>query len=1463
MSVRLLRGCFHLLLLFSAGLGAQSYTVSLSSLQSVHVSLDEGCTATIGVHQLLTGDFGGAPASEFSISILDGNTGNGAVIDGCGVFTYQVVAGPNIIGFSTAWGTVVAEDKRSPVLVELPVAPTPLFCHSLAAVDVNQLAANISRCWQQSGQSHLSLNNSLHPQLEARLLAAGGLPNFSDGCSAVTICVNDRLLENNACGNTILRRTFTARDGDCANADGTENPPTLAAYDILFTRPNLADVLGAAPVIDLDCSQYNPTDPNPVPAISDFPFVLDAAGYPIYLDANFCQLAATYTDGPRVVTCPETYKFTRTFTVIDWCQPALPPRTFTQLVKVGDFHPPVISPPTQDLDFDGLADEGPLRFGATTEGCNGLFVIPAPPVSDNCSAFQVQAFIYRNGQLESAPSGPYSLSTVAVANVPLGTHILRYVATDACGNQTSLDMPILVEDDTAPSAICEDDLHISLGIQGIATIQASDLNAASSDHCGLVSFRLARLGGNNTALSPYAASLVVSCQDLGTLRLGLEVSDAAGNLNFCWLDVLVEDKLHPLCAPPISYALECTDLQGSFPDNIQRFFEQDPLAAAVLLDNQFGSASTLDNCPGSQITQSVFDGRNSCGIGSIQRSFISTDAQGLVNTGNCRQFLAIGARHDYSIMFPADAEANDCVAPDYMGLSAETAACDLLNIATRVDTFQSLAAECYKLRFTYEVINWCEYNGSSAAYTIPRNADANNVVGEAIWLHVTPGSGPGIQNDLAFLDRDQDRNNQNSTANLDTGDGGLLAGSHPGGYGVDGSRGAFRYQQFVKVFDHTPPVLLLPQPEAPGLAMDNSCLGSISLPFRVDDLCSPGSVNFSAQLDIFIDDSNGDGIFTLTEFMPSRDVSATIASDSTAGDFTIQLTGVPIGEHAVRLIASDGCGNIRVGLVRFSIIDRKAPTPICINGLTVTLMPDEAAGGQAAIWVADFLASAASDCSGPVRYAIYRDSDALSTAFTPSVQDTGLLLSCADDSLLLLRIYAIDAAGNYDYCQTSLQVQQHDSQPCTPPSTGTLSGQILTLDDEALGGVTVYITGETEQIASTDALGFFSFQELNFGEDYTLLPFADSDHMNGVTTFDILAISRHILGLFPFTSPYQYIAADANRSQEITVRDLIVIRRLILGLDDNFDNNTSWRFIEANYTFPEANNPWAEVFPEVANFNNFAFSQLADFTAVKVGDINRDADPRRMLNTGNAQESVRGRSAAAILEARLLSPIQTIPDGPPQAQAPSQQQWAVYATDSKLLGLQATWSLAEGISLVEISDGQLRLSEHFGLRFLDRAWITMSYQQSTEPLSTESPLFYITVAQNMANPEKYPLRLGSQHTTAEAYPTAGDIIGLELGYTQESNEPSTAAAANQLYQNTPNPFNEQTSITYTAAVAGSARLLIHDSQGRLVADISQNAQRGYNAFLLQRQQLPAAGGVYTYTLRLGNFSASRRMLALE
>ncbi len=109
----------------------------------------------------------------------------------------------------------------------------------------------------------------------------------------------------------------------------------------------------------------------------------------------------------------------------------------------------------------------------------------------------------------------------------------------------------------------------------------------------------------------------------------------------------------------------------------------------------------------------------------------------------------------------------------------------------------------------------------------------------------------------------------------------------------------------------------------------------------------------------------------------------------------------------------------------------------------------------------------------------------------------------------------------------------------------------------------------------------------------------------GVTTYDMVLISRHILGIALLDSPYKMIAADVNDSHTISTLDLVDIQRLILLLYEDFPNNTSWRFVDALYDFPDPTNPWAEVFPENVYVNPYDATQAysVDFVAIKVGDV--------------------------------------------------------------------------------------------------------------------------------------------------------------------------------------------------------------------------------------------------------------------
>lgn len=118
-------------------------------------------------------------------------------------------------------------------------------------------------------------------------------------------------------------------------------------------------------------------------------------------------------------------------------------------------------------------------------------------------------------------------------------------------------------------------------------------------------------------------------------------------------------------------------------------------------------------------------------------------------------------------------------------------------------------------------------------------------------------------------------------------------------------------------------------------------------------------------------------------------------------------------------------------------------------------------------------------------------------------------------------------------------------------------------------GVEFIFNGLCNPATSLD--GYFEMQscgltpntgDISYGVKYSLGDNEWDYYLNGVTTFDVVLVNRHILGTDPFTSPFEYIAADVNNSGTVTTFDAIKIRKLILGIDSEFSVN-SWRYVPA------------------------------------------------------------------------------------------------------------------------------------------------------------------------------------------------------------------------------------------------------------------------------------------------------------
>jgi len=1384
------------------------------------------------------------PGYTIFIAIVDdgfmpiaSNTPSILVVDN---FVFLPPTSPLNLDFETCWGVVNAEDKTPPAVVTTP-DDVDLLCVDFEndANNVTTLPASVDRCYRVNSFDGSTVSGTKSPALRARLLAgrpssAGALvPTFTDGCTnQIEVCVNDVVTFDSTdpdCNDIVITRTFTATEVvNCPAAGGEGNPSVTASYDLNFTRPSLDDLDAdnIDEVVEYElCGTQNPTRADyPAPRPGDFPFLrVGTRTFPLMDGDATCNIGVTFSDGAPIQTCPFTYKFVRTYTVIDWCDPS-DIRTFTQVVKVGDTTAPTFTGPTAPVR------NGDLIFGTNAGNiCAAFLRLDGVTAIDNCSGTDVtiSASVFPGADLSVTPIGSFNVvpgGTPELSSaIPAGRHLLRYVTTDACGNSRTDDFTFVVEDQTPPVAICEDGLNISItgsNQGGFVVLTPDNLDAGSYDDCSGITRSIARVGDNNLPLAGqnYGPTIRLICEDLGVVRVGLRVEDAIGNVNLCWLDVLVEDKLAPTCVAPASTTINCDVYNETLPADIMD-------ASDETLDGLFGSAVGVDNC-GTTIAQTIEGVVNSCGVGQLIRTFTSTDGAGSTNTNNCLQVIDVIGIHNYRLTFPVDVSGRCEVIPGYAGVVAEELACDLITTTLDVDTLrtQNAGDECFKLRIEYDVINWCEYNSLGEPYVISRDADGalnrsrevRDLEEDVLYVNVIPRNTATTDDDFAFISLNADRtfNPGGAQKDQDLGDNGNNDDDDDDTYGTNvyDSRGFFRYTQFIKIYDEVAPEITFDAYDDCFVGNDASCKTTVELEFVASDECSDATV--VVDLDPAYNAATG--------FVPGSVPGLEVrVNEGDNGEFTVIATNVPAGQHAIRVRASDGCGNFDTQIIEFCVVADRTPTPICIQTLTVVLADDGMGGGTAAIWASDFIASPINDCENGLvsKYSLYRATEATGNpAFVPVVGFDGVQdIDCDDfaNGTIRVRLYAFDDLGSTpNFCEVVVEVQ--DNAGHCGGSDGDLSGLIATDENEALEGVTVNLTGGMDAQTLTAADGTFRFTNLVPGGDYTVQPTYDvAPNLRELKTSDLSYIIGNILGTQTFDSPYDYIAADVNRDMEMNIFDVVYESQLILGLIDRFEAG-SWVFVDARATIDVAN-PYGEAFPEVYNVNDLLGTvNGVSFVAIELGNPFTEAG--RSVGYLNV-EDVRFEAG---------------------------QTRAIVLDGSELAGFQGTIELSAGLELISadyIGEGGLNLNRAgegmIAIALRDAATLTLEVRATAAGQLSE--LIALTDAM----------------TIREGVAMNGSSNELALAFAPSV---APATAQNALFQNTPNPVADVTTIRFELAEAGAATLTVRDVAGKLILNRELDAVAGANRVELTNID---ASGVLTYTLTSGDFTASRKMVVVR
>lgn len=375
-----------------------------------------------------------------------------------------------------------------------------------------------------------------------------------------------------------------------------------------------------------------------------------------------------------------------------------------------------------------------------------------------------------------------------------------------------------------------------------------------------------------------------------------------------------------------------------------------------------------------------------------------------------------------------------------------------------------------------------------------------------------------------------------------------------------GAGGYWEHEQVLKVEDHSPPEIFCSFGSFMKVTTPD-CFGTVELPPPVVKDCSP-------EIEIIVDSPLGSGFGPFPE--------------------------VPLGSYPVTYTVFDQCGNLASCSFILQVVDAKKPTPLCDNGLVVELMQTG---------MVELPASALDEGS----YDNCTAQEDLIFSFSPNPADTTVLIDCLTPAGFVVQMWVIDEAGNADYCQTIILIQ--DNMDACPAAPISIAGLVATEEGMGVQDVELSINSAPGMATTTISTGQYAFSGLEEGEDYTVLPHLDTGHGNGLTTFDMVLIARHILGVQPLDSPYKIIAADVNRSNSVTTLDLVELRMVVLNHQEGFNQNTSWRFIDAAYAFPNPQNPFQEPFPEAIHINNLtAGLPPASFIAIKVGDVNGSAE---------------------------------------------------------------------------------------------------------------------------------------------------------------------------------------------------------------------------------------------------------------
>jgi hypothetical protein len=380
-------------------------------------------------------------------------------------------------------------------------------------------------------------------------------------------------------------------------------------------------------------------------------------------------------------------------------------------------------------------------------------------------------------------------------------------------------------------------------------------------------------------------------------------------------------------------------------------------------------------------------------------------------------------------------------------------------------------------------------------------------------------------------------------------------------------------------------------------------------------------------------------------------------------------------------IAEYACGTEVKCEVTIDVRNKLQPTPYCLTGITLTLMPVDNNNdgviddGMIEVWASDLDKGSWHKCPA----------QKLQFSFSKDKNDKNRIYTCKDVGENEVEIWVTDSLGNQDMCKTTIIIQNNNPNipNCDGSLTGgskSISGKVKFLSSVLPPKIHVILNSShmnQDLVVNKSDKYHFQFLDLKSKESYRVSASCTHTEARDLNYEDLSYLKKLIEGKVNPVNPYVWLAADINQDHQVDNSDYILFKHIIQFKRYHLLTKP-WIFVPEHFRFSDPSNPNREPMPhdlEILNLDTDLTEQ--NILAIRLGDLVREAEKDLELDIRDKENLYSGHIR-----------VESIISGPLKSQLhiySEIEQWAnirYMSLDGKVLKSQEI-RLSEGTNVVK------------------------------------------------------------------------------------------------------------------------------------------------------------------------------------